>query len=80
MRSSHYRPTSRFNYRARCPARSLNWRSIRNNYTLLDMALPWFPPLMAWTKGARPACLSIIKHRTTQQRPRLTFLSGRSSA
>jgi hypothetical protein len=35
---SHYRPTSRFNYRARCPARLLNWRSIRNNYTLLARA------------------------------------------
>ena len=35
---SQYRPTSQFNYRARCPARLLNWRSIRNNYTLLDRA------------------------------------------
>src|SRR5665811_816280 len=84
MRSSHYRPTSRFNYRARCPARLLNWRSIRNNYTLLHRIKPSFPALMPLMKIALPfhsearngcvrlACLFIINTRTTQQRPRST--------
>jgi hypothetical protein len=57
---SHYRPTSQFNYRARCPARLLNWRSIRNNYTLLARASRSFPVLMATTKGVRPMRLFII--------------------
>jgi hypothetical protein len=85
---SHYRPTSEFNFRARCPARLLNWCSIRNNQTLPRAASRSFPVLMASTKGARPfrgeaqngcvrqACLFIIKIGTIQQRPKITFLTG----
>jgi hypothetical protein len=53
MRSSHYRPTSRFNYRARRPARLLNWRSIRNNHTMLHRAKPSFSSLTS-KKGVCP--------------------------
>jgi hypothetical protein len=68
------RPASRFDYRARSPARLLDWRSIRNNRTLRRRASCSLPARMDCAKGARlfahearngcvrQACLFNINH------------------